>query len=124
VRKIPRAPRQAIPAHLQTEEASRYDFRLRLDQAGMFVDGDDRHHDAILGEMLAVANDELLDFLKRARIDADASSRPLARGEYAASSVEFDWLAVSIRRISPDTTPTLCASPAWRNSWRYRRGPE
>jgi hypothetical protein len=55
------------------EHAAGDDFGLRFHSAGVFVDGDDRDDDAVFGEMLAVADDDFLDFLKGAGIDADAA---------------------------------------------------
>src|SRR5579885_117796 len=59
----------------------------------MFVDGDDGDDDAVFGEMAAIADDNLLDFLKRAGINEDA-----ARGDGIAAESgflgEFDDMAI------------------------------
>ena len=59
----------------------------------MFVDGDDRHDHAVLGQMLAVANDDFLDLFERAGIDADASRRHRLAAIGGVVG-EFDRLAV------------------------------
>jgi len=40
----------------------------------MFVDGDDRHHEAVFAEMAAVFYDDVFDYVgARAGVDADAA---------------------------------------------------
>src|SRR5712692_226550 len=57
------------------EEAAGHDFGLRFELPGVFVDGDDRHDHAVFGEMLAVADDDILDLFERTGIHAHAPSR-------------------------------------------------
>ncbi len=80
-------------AVFRRQESARHNFRLGFDLPRVLVDGNDRHDDAVLGEVLAVANDEFLDLFERAGIDADAS------GGHRFATVggvvgEFDRLAV------------------------------
>ena len=79
----------AIVAH----ESARDDFRLRLEFAGVFVDGDDGDDDAVFGKMFAVANDDFFDFLKRAGINENPAS---GNGIAAKRRIfcEFDILPV------------------------------
>src|SRR5207244_853533 len=49
-----------------------HDFGQAFEAAGVSVDGDDRHHDAVFGEVAAVANDHVLHHVvHRSGIDAD-----------------------------------------------------
>src|SRR5882724_10874996 len=79
----------AVVAH----ESARDDFRLRLEFAGVLVDGNDGDDDAVFGKMFAVANDDFFDFLKRAGINENPAS---GNGIAAKCPVfcEFDVLPV------------------------------
>jgi len=89
---LARPGKQFLPI-FRRQEASRYDFRLRLDQAGMFVDGDDRHHEPILGEMLA---SRMTNSSISSSEPESTQTRPAVTGSRRLRSVvgEFDWLAV------------------------------
>jgi len=69
------------------------DFGEGFQAAGMLVDGDNGNDDAVLGEVTAVADDHLFDFLERAGIHEDA-----ARGDGIAAESgilgEFDDVAI------------------------------
>ena len=62
----------------------------------MFIDGDDRNHDAVFGKMLAVANDHVLDFLKGTGIDHHAACRHLLASICASVRREFDGMAAKV----------------------------
>src|SRR6266436_2143414 len=59
-------------------ESARHHFGQRLAPAGVLVDGDDGQHDAVLGEMAAVADHYIFhNFVDGAGIDANAAYRHL-----------------------------------------------
>src|SRR2546425_1285988 len=75
------------------QKSSGDDFRQRFDFPRVFVDGDDRHDDAVFGEVLPVANDELLDLFERAGIDQNAARRKRFPA-ISALSGKFNWLPI------------------------------
>ena len=61
-------------------EPAAHDFRRDFDLARVFVDRDDRQHDAVFGDHAAVADHHVAHhFAHRAGIDADAAHRDAAR---------------------------------------------
>src|SRR2546425_6004531 len=75
------------------QKSSVDDFRQRFDFPRVFVDGDDGPDDAVLGEVLPVANDELLDLFERAGIDQNAARRKRFPA-ISALSGKFNWLPI------------------------------
>ena len=75
------------------EHAARDDFRLGFHFAGVFVDGNDGHDDAVFAQMLAIADHHFFDFFQRARIYADAAGGYRVAAANAILS-EFDGLAI------------------------------
>src|SRR5229473_3261594 len=67
----PRAGNELLT--LVAHQSSRHDFRVRFHLAGVLVDGDDRHDDAVFGKMFSIADHDVFDFFERTGIHADAS---------------------------------------------------
>src|SRR6266566_8248414 len=88
---VARAGDELLPVVAQ--KAAGDDFRQRFDFSGVFVDGDDGHDDAVFGEMLPVANDELLDLFERAGIDQNAARRKRLPA-ISPLSGKFNWLPI------------------------------
>ena len=60
-------------------EAAHDDLGRAFDEAGALVDGDDGQDDAVFGEVLAVADDDVFDDVDGAAgVDADAAGGDLA----------------------------------------------
>ena len=54
---------------VQVDEAAGHDLRPTDHRAGLLVDGDDDHEDAVVGERAAVAQDDLADLADRQAVD-------------------------------------------------------
>ena len=85
----------------------------------MLVDGDDGHDDAVFGQVFPIADDDFVDFLERARIDADA-----ARGDRLAAVGavvgEFNGLAVFDQQdFLGHRADRVRQGGVERKSWRY-----
>jgi len=96
---------------------------LRLEFAGVLVDGNDGNDDAVFGKMFAVANDDFFDFLKRAGINENpasgngiAAKRPVFR--------EFDILPVFNEQDFATDDTQLMRQRGVAERWRIRRGRE
>src|SRR6266850_4544895 len=59
----------AVVAH----QTARHDFGMGLHLTGMFIDRNDRHDDAVFGEMFAITDYDVFDFFERTGIHAHAS---------------------------------------------------
>ena len=69
---------QQVRAVFKRHEPAAHDLGQRFALAGVLVDGDDRQHEAVFGQMPAVANDDVLHhFVDGAGIDAHAADRDL-----------------------------------------------
>src|SRR6266852_2531835 len=79
----------AVVAH----QATRHDFRMGFHLAGMFIDRNDRHDDAVFGKMFSIPEYDVFDFFERTRIHADASCGHRIAPERAVFR-EFNRLAV------------------------------
>src|SRR5215470_9633983 len=75
------------------EKATGNDFRLRLEIAGVLIDGDDGDDDAVFGKVFAFANDDFFDFFERAGINQDSSGGDRLAAE-GSVFVELDAVAV------------------------------
>src|SRR5271157_332153 len=58
---------------LQGHEAAGDDFRRRLKLTGVLVDGEDGNHDAVLGNVAPLLEDDVAHFVEGPDIDADAA---------------------------------------------------
>src|SRR5882672_10966439 len=79
----------AVVAH----QTARHDFRVRFHLAGVLVDRDDRHDDAVFGKMFSIADYDVFDFFKRTGIHAHAACGHWIAPERAVFC-EFNLLAV------------------------------
>ena len=113
-----RRPHQRLAA-LVAHEAAGDDVGHAFDRAGLPVDGDDRHDQAVGGEVLAIAH-HLVGNLAGA-----VPSMKHAAGRHALADVARR--CASNRMRSPFSTTITSVAPlvtrsatrAWRVSWRY-----
>ena len=60
-------------------EAAAHEVWVAFDLAGLFVDGDDRHEESVLGEVPAIAQHLVDDFAGTGSIDQHTPRRRLSR---------------------------------------------
>ena len=68
-----------VRGFLERHKPARDDFRLDFELAGVFVDGQDGDDDAVGGDVTPLFENDLLDLIERAHVDAHAAHRYAAR---------------------------------------------
>ena len=105
------------------DEAARDDVGHAFERAGLLVDRDDRHDQAVLGQVPAIAQHLVADLAGPRAVDQDAADRRLAgdAGRRASSNCS-DVAVLGQQHLGPRLAPGEHAarrSRACCDSWRY-----